>query len=104
MRLVRQSGRGGDLCRRHTVGEERFGAPEANGHQHLVRRNVKMGFELALEMVRAERYDAGQLVQRQGVHVVVVQVLAHAFEAVRAFLNHRRVMGQRPEGLNQIQQ
>ena len=45
-----------------------------------------MGFELALEMIRAERDDAGQLVQRQSAHIVVVQVLAYPFEAVRAFL------------------
>jgi hypothetical protein len=37
-------------------------------------------------------------------HIVVVQIFAHAFEAVRAFLNHRRVAGERLEGLNQIQQ
>ena len=86
------------------MGEKRFGAPESNGHQHLMRRHVKMGFELALEMIRAERDDAGQLVQRQSAHIVVVQVLAYPFEAVRAFLNPWRVVGKRLEGLNQIQQ
>ena len=52
-----------------------------------------MGFKLALEMERAERDNVRQFVQRQGVHIVVVQILAHALETVCAFLNHRRVMG-----------
>ena len=86
------------------MGEERFGAPQADSHQHLVRRNVEMGFELALKMIRTERNDVGQFIQRQGVHIVVMQILAHTFEAVRTFLNHRRVMGQGLKGLNQIQQ
>ena len=103
MRLIGQPGRGGHLGGRHAVGEECFCAPQADGHQHLVGRNVEMGFELALKMVRAERDNVSQLVQGQRAHIVVVQIVANAFEAVRGLLHHRRMMGQWLKSLNQIQ-
>ena len=104
MRLIGQARRGGHLCRRESLGEKGFGAPQADRHQHLMRRDVKMGFELALEMVRAERHHLRQLVEGQGVHIVVMEIVAHALEAMRPFFCDRRMARQRLEGINQIQQ
>ncbi len=54
MGLIGQPGRGGDFGGGHAVCEKRFGAPQADSHQHLMRSDMEMRLELALKMVGAE--------------------------------------------------
>ncbi|MNP78821.1 hypothetical protein D3C76_1765250 [compost metagenome] len=82
MRLIGQAGGGGHFGGGHTEGQKGFGTPQADRHQHLMRRDVKVSFKLALEMVRTERHHTRQFVQRHWMHIVVVQILAHPLEAM----------------------
>lgn len=104
VRLVGQPGGESDVGGGHAVGEKRFSAPQANRHQHLVRRNVEVRFELALEMVRAQRRYLRQLIEGHRTHIVIVQIVAHPLEAVAGFGQRSGVMGKRAEGIDQIQQ
>lgn len=104
MRLVGEAGCGGDLCGGHTVGKKTFGSPQTDRHQHLVRRDVEMQFELALKMPGTQRCNPRQLVERDRMHIIIVQILAHAFKAMRSFRQYRRVAGQRLERVDQIEQ
>ena len=100
MRLVGQAGGRCDFGSRHAAGEKLFGAPQAYRHQHLVRRDVEVGLKLALEVPRAQRRDVRQLIERDRMHVVVVQIVADVGEAVNSFGQHRRVTGQRLKSID----
>lgn len=79
---------------------KRFGAPQANRHQHLVRRDVKVRFELALKMVWAERCHLRQLIEGDRTHIVIVQIVAYPLEAVTGLGQRSGVMGKRTEGID----
>lgn len=86
------------------MGQKRLGAPQANRHQHLVWGNVKVGFKLALEVIGAERCHLRQFIKADGAHIVIVQVIAYPIETVRRFGRHWRMVSQRAEGINQVEQ
>lgn len=69
-----------------------------------MRRNVKVRLKLTLEMIRAQRHHACQLVERNRTHIIVVQIVTRLLKAVRAFLHHWRMASQRRKGVDQIQQ
>lgn len=50
MRLVGKASGGGHFGGGHPESEKGFRPPQADRHQHLMRRDVKMRFELALKM------------------------------------------------------
>lgn len=104
VRLVGQAGCRSNIGGGHTAREKVFGAPQANSHEHLMRGDVKVQFELALKMPWAERSHASQFVERNRVHVVIMQIFAHAIKAMRAFPRHRRMTSQWLEGVDQIEQ
>lgn len=50
VRLVGQAGCRSNVGGGHTAREKIFGAPQAHSHEHLMRGDVKVQFELALKM------------------------------------------------------
>lgn len=88
----------------HTVGEKCLGAPQTDGHQHLMGRHVIVGFKLALKVVRAKRRHLRQLVEGDGAHIVIVQVVAHPVEAMPGLTLRRGMVGQRAEGVDEVEQ
>ena len=104
MRLVGEAGCGGDLCGGHSVSEKTFGSPQADRHQHLVRRDVEMRLKLTLKMPGTQLCNPGQFIERDRMHIIIMQILAHPFKAMRALRQYRRMTGQRLEGVDQIEQ
>lgn len=104
MRLVGEAGCGGDLCGGHTASEKTFGSPQADRHQHLVRRDVEMRFKLALKMPGTQRCNPRQLVERDRMHIIIVQILAYSFKAMRPLRQYWCMAGQRLKRVDQIEQ
>lgn len=102
--LIGQAGRGGNIRSGHAESQKSFRSPQADCHQHLMRRHVEMGFELALKMPRGLNEQRVPVRRGYRTHVVVMQIVAYARKAMGAFLRYRGMARQRLEGIDQIQQ
>ena len=65
-----------------------------------MRRNVEVRFELALEMVRAQRRHLRQLIEGHRTHIVIMQIVSYPLEAVASFGQRSGVVSEWPEGID----
>lgn len=83
MGLICQSNFRRHLGGGHTAAQQLFGPLQTDRHQHLVWGDVILRFKAPLEMIRTEGGDGGQLVKRDGLSEVIVEVVLHLVKALQ---------------------